>query len=208
MIISDTKNFVFIHTPKAAGTSVRESLHQYATVPVWQHRINNLPVGTNRLLSKHASAKTIKKYLGEEQWNKFFTFTFVRNPWDRVVSTYFYAKKYKGDAKHKLASQKTFTEFVKWYGNVCTPRHPEPLQLLPQMYYIGDNGRILVDFVGRFESFQKDFRNICERIGIKTKLNHANKTDHASYRELYNRSTREIVGRLFKEDIRILGYTF
>ncbi len=73
----------------------------------------------------------------------------------------------------------------------------------------GSPGRILVDFVGRYESLKEDFRYVCSRIGLDgVELIEHGGTAHADYRELYTREMREIVDAHFWLDIRRFGYEF
>ena len=73
----------------------------------------------------------------------------------------------------------------------------------------GSPGRILVDFVGRYESLKEDFRYVCSRIGLEgVELIEHGGTAHADYRELYTREMREIVDAHFWLDIRRFGYEF
>lgn len=208
MIISDSKQFIFIHNPKAAGTSIREILHPYATVGVWQHKVNdNLPVGTDKSLSKHVTASKIREYVGQDKWNRYFTFAFIRNPWDLIVSQYLYAKRHIKAAKHTLA-RGSFTDFISWYDSKWAKNCIQPLRIFPQLHYIGDGVTPIVTFVGRFERMSIDFKKICNRLKINYALPHLNRTKHGHYRTFYTKKTRAIVRRLYGNDIETFGYTF
>ena len=66
-----------------------------------------------------------------------------------------------------------------------------------------------LDFIGRFESIQKDYNSVCYKVGIDpTKLPHKNKSKHRPYYEYYNYKTEAMVGDIYKEDIELLGYNF
>ena len=208
MIISDTKQFIFIHNPKAGGTSIRDVLHEYATVGVWQHKVNErLPVGNNKFLSKHVTASRIRDYVGLDKWNNYFTFAFIRNPWDLIVSQYLYAKRHIKAAKHNLA-RGSFKDFVLWYDNKWAKNCAQPLRIFSQLHYIGDGITPIVAFVGRFERMNVDFEKICNRLDIKHALPHLNKTKHGHYRVFYNAKTQSIVRRLYANDIEAFGYKF
>ena len=76
-------------------------------------------------------------------------------------------------------------------------------------YLTNKQGEIVTDFIGRFETLQKDFNTICDKIGAPNqKLQHKNKTDHNHYTEYYDEESLGIVGDKFKEDIEIFGYRF
>jgi len=164
-VISDRHKFIHIHIPKTGGTSVSVAL--------------GYPEGKT---PDHRRARVIKK--GVKDWDSYFKFTFVRNPWDLVVSDFF------------ARNGKDFKEFVlripKW-DNQC--------------YFILDSsGKSLVDFIGRFENLHKDFDHICNRIGIKANLFHFRNTLHGHYSKYYDDETREKVARLFRQDIEYFGF--
>ena len=65
-----------------------------------------------------------------------------------------------------------------------------------------------MDFVGRFENLEADFKTICDKVGITASLPHINKSDRRGYRDYYDPETRDITARLYAEDIERFGYTF
>jgi len=100
------KDFVFIHIPKTAGTSIRSGLEIGPSGnPV---RINHC-YGTG-----HAPAFHTKNSLGKVLWDKCFTFTFVRNPWDRVLSWYYFSIKKDKVSRPALQFMKKFKSFDHW----------------------------------------------------------------------------------------------
>jgi len=71
------------------------------------------------------------------------------------------------------------------------------------------DGKIAVDFVGRFENLQKDFNHVCTVIKRPlVKLPHAQKTDHRPYQEYYDKVTKAIVEDRYACDIDTFGYCF
>ena len=84
MLISHKYKFVFISIPKTGSTSIRNSLSQYGDV--FSSTDPNSPVYL------HIKSKQLKKYFIENKWNwdDYFKFAFVRNPWDSMVSQYYY----------------------------------------------------------------------------------------------------------------------
>lgn len=77
-----------------------------------------------------------------------------------------------------------------------------------QLDYISDNnGNIAVDFMGRFENINDDFRIIKNKIGItNTKLKHLNKFEHRDYREYYSDNDIEKVYKMYERDINYFNY--
>lgn len=150
----------------------------------------------------HMGKRQKKKFGFCEKQLQYFKFAFVRNPWDRMVSAYFYAKEYLG------LSMGRFDEFIKekaWdeYGEAIDP-HWEP-----QHEFIRFNDRFIVDFIGRFENLDADFTEACHQIGIKPcQLPHVNATQHADYKEYYTDELRQIVAEKYAKDIELFGYEF
>ena len=98
--ISNSKKFVFVHLHKCGGTSIERALDQDTQ---W----NDVVLGSTKYgekiqkvyeekfgIYKHSSAAEIKKVIGDELWNEYFTFSIVRHPIDRMVSFYEYLKTY------------------------------------------------------------------------------------------------------------------
>ena len=141
----------------------------------------------------------------------YFKFCFVRNPWDKMVSWYFYMRK----VRYKDCP-KTFKDWVcgttnnlpfspnssTRYGHIESEFH-----ILP---HITDrNGKVFLDFIGRFENIENDMSRICKEIGLKNAtLPHHNKSKHKKYWEHYDDETREAVAKKFAKDIKYFDYEF
>jgi hypothetical protein len=76
----------------------------------------------------------------------------------------------------------------------------------------GENGAVvLADFVGHFETLERDFAYVAERIGAPhLKLPHKlrSKSGAGSYRDYYNDRLKDLVYRRFRRDVEIFGYSF
>lgn len=73
---------------------------------------------------------------------------------------------------------------------------------------VDESKNLMVDFVGRFENIEEDFRAICRKVGITASLPHVNKSKRTDYRDYYDAETRDLTARLYAEDIERFGYTF
>lgn len=181
-------DWIFIHINKTGGSSIEKAL--------------GLPFD-------HRSAREKIAAIGSDVWERKFSFSFVRNPWDKVVSHYHYRLK---------TGQAGFREetpgFDDWVRLAYAEKHPlyhdQPLMFAVQMDWIGDaEDRILVDYVGRFENLQGDFDEVCRRIGrSSTSLPHLKPSTHGHYRDYYSAQSRDIIAHHFARDIRHLGYDF
>lgn len=121
MIISYSKQFIFIHIAKCGGMTITNQLSETLNtgdliisgpnpIIVNKPRLNSLlkKVGRSNLLKyffykhylfsleKHSSALKILKAIGEKRWKEYYKFSVVRNPFDRCVSAFFWIKKNKG----------------------------------------------------------------------------------------------------------------
>ncbi len=180
-------DFVFIHIPKTAGTSIYRSLG---------------------LAGEHRTALQLRGRLRERRWHTKFKFAFVRNPWDRAVSSFLHATVINKDSRFVALT------FSDWLRLAYVERHPlyfdVPHSFSPQYDWISDGeDNLIVDFVGRFENLREDFATICGRIGRPgLDLPHHNATKHADYRTYYKDRDIEIIARWYKKDIDYFGYTF
>jgi chondroitin 4-sulfotransferase 11 len=183
--------FLFVWINKTAGLSVTQAL------------------GINKDLYNHYTAMELRGIIGTGAFDKAYKFCFVRNPWDKVFSEFrFRIWSYQNE----LTAEASFTEWVKaTYVRKDPQFHDWPKMFLPQLEWITDeDGRLAVDFVGRFENLQEDFNTICDAIHIDRQvLSHENRSRETnSYRRHYDDETRSIVENIFKADITYFGYKF
>lgn len=102
MIISHSRKFVFIHVPKTAGTTlstVLENLTTYKDIEIGSSELGSAYQIAYRKkfgINKHSTAAQVKKLMGDEDFYRYFSFAFVRNPFDRLSSLYRFLKNWKG----------------------------------------------------------------------------------------------------------------
>jgi len=96
------------------------------------------------------------------------------------------------------------------YGEKKDPFYfNNPRSFQPQVDWLKDTeGRVSMDFIGKFESINKDFDHIKSVIGLNVTLPHLNASNRASYQSYYDDETRDIVAKWFHEDIAEFGYRF
>lgn len=192
MIISYSHQFIFVQVPKTAGGSIRNFLKDYDD----SYKMDSL-AGKH-----HMNALLIKNHLGEDIYKQFFSFSFVRNSWDWLVSLYHYilgqpSHPCYGDVK-KLPN---FDAFIDYEIAAKEVRQAN--------FITDENGNLMVDFVGRFETLNQDMNHLCQKLNIKAgSFPHRNKSNHDDYREYYNNRTRKLVSEYFKQDIDLFGFTF
>lgn len=135
------------------------------------------------------------------------SFAFVRNPWDRAVSLYSFRVD-RGDNRR----DGEVIPFGEWVEETFGHERQSPANIWngPQIDWLSDeNGHLLIDFVGRFESLSEDFAHICEVIGREdASLPHLKTSSRSAYPGYYDDRTRQIVADWFAPDIEAFGYTF
>jgi hypothetical protein len=203
LIISHSRQFIFIHIHKTAGESIMASLRPDLAANVIRLRpgeARGIIVDSDDqpglqgsqqhvhldALKKHSTALEVRDQLTEETWDRYFTFSFVRHPIDRALSLYSWAAKAAQQPRRSLPQRvlgrfsppvkqdpsqwnsvrayrgtSSFSEFI---------RHPaldDAPGMRPQSASLGDGeGNLIVDFVGRFERINEDFRYVQEKLGL------------------------------------------
>ncbi len=188
----DTGKCIFVHVPKAAGTSVKNTLFPNA-------------VGLTHHLAMDYRLDNPRKF------KSYFVFTFVRNPFDRLVSAYNYLMqggKNEEDRNFRdthLLEYDDFGDFVR--RGLSKPEIATQYHFMQQRLFLVDfNGRLIVDFIGRFEDIRNDFQEITRELGVEVELPHKNKSIGDSYQSCYTEELRKIAYRHYKADFDLLDY--
>ena len=202
MIFSEKHKFIFIHIPKTAGSSINTALCLEEYEPrqglIFSRGSTNnnkkvrVSVFNNQSSSVYFENSVdyahpfypIIRFLVQPHIDdpSYFSFAFVRNPFDRIVSAYTYAqrrKEFEGNESNVDPDFifSSFTEFCKNYlskDNLCDPVTKYNIHFLPQYKFLYDpkeadseNGRPFVSYVGKFENIKDDFGYICKKINIR-----------------------------------------
>ena len=101
-----------------------------------------------------------------------------------------------------------FNEFVDILIENPTSIYKLVEHSIPQIEYISINGKIFIDYIGRVETIDSDWKKICKKISIPhKKLQHKNKSvDRKHYSEYYNETTKNKIYEFYKDDIEVLKY--
>ena len=138
----------------------------------------------------------------------------MRNPWDRLYSAYTYLQGGgwdKDDVEWRdnhLKHIASFEDFIlHWLDKDKLNSH---MHFWPQHRFIYDSkDRLLLDYVGRFETLAKDFDFIANHLKLDASLSATNASSRKNdYRDVYSDSSRAKVAELYAKDIELLGYSF
>jgi len=186
---------IFIHVPKAAGTSIARAIY-------------GMNVG-------HRKAKDYYK-VSSREFNAHFSFAFVRNPWDRAVSAYNFAKQngteYVQPLPNNTYQSEVFDSFerfvLEWLVNADLSK--EDVVFEPQYKYVCDkNDNVIVNHIEKVENMHNGILFLQDQLQIEIKIDNLNQsTRKKDYRSYYNEYTKKVIAELYKKDIELFNYTF
>ena len=167
-IINRTHRFIYIHVPKTGGTSLKLYLDGFSRSGDICLTNGTHPAGThstNATLKKHSSAKDVCKYLGEDEFARFFRFSIVRNPFERVNSIFHFLKfKFRGWPRSEIMNRFESPEDLVVSGFF---RRPGPGGIFePQTRWLTLNGGLAVDYLVRLETLDADMTKIFHRLSL------------------------------------------
>jgi len=218
MLFSTRYNFLFVHIAKTAGTSIQTALKKLRRRdPLSYPQLlcyNISKFFDNRIgckIPRHGRVVTAFDMLPREVFEKLFKFTFIRNPWDIQVSSYYHTMREMPDLvkEHQFEN---FGDFLRWSLDPERPYEHWFEQLNQNMidYMVNLDGGLLIDYVGRFECLEDDWGEICNRIGIPIRELPKKRISQGrgDYREYYDDELAALVANHYHRDIEAFGYTF
>ena len=185
---------IFIHIPKAAGSSIALSL--------FGHQVGH---------------KSILEYYQRDfhKADTYFKFAFVRHPMDRLYSAFSFLRNGGMNTKdqafaEKFLSNLSFGEFVKRLAE--DPSMLEWYHFRQQFTYLYDGfdpKNILVNYVGKYENLETDLKSISNRLGTGQEIPHLNPTSRTVSvgEEGFSKETIELVAQIYAEDFEVFGYS-
>jgi hypothetical protein len=190
LVISHKSKYVYYSIPKTATTSIKKYLEKYTLIDIGSFKLENgYDIEYNN------------------EWNNYYQFAFVRNPWDRVLSCFLdKTKQCIGKSwaleYYKIYYDCSFEEFIEQLNgkNIVYDGH-----LMPQTMLINNH----VNFTGKFENLSQDLSIVQNILSLpKEDIPYENITCHEHYSQYYNKSTRDKIYYLYKEDIERFNYEF
>ncbi len=212
---------LFLWIPKCAGTSIASVCH-------------DLDILVDPLNVADLSGTP---YVSAEDHPSRFTFGFVRNPWDRVVSAY---AMFRRGRRPQWLAPPSLAEFLDICASEPLEQRPRDVEVWmdpdlagsldrgeieaqyrrsirnhtapvtdPFYKLFDEHGNRTVDFIGRFETLNDDFTAVCRRLRIDPPpLPHRNPSRREDYAGYYDAATRRKVEELFAAEIDEFGYSF
>ncbi|MGN2248979.1 sulfotransferase family 2 domain-containing protein [Frateuria edaphi] len=145
----------------------------------------------------HMTGREVREYIGRDAWNGYFKFCFERNPYDRLISHYYWCN--RSEPRPPMSS------FIR------TPRAMMLKHRGFDVYTLG--GKVAVDRICRFESIADELEEVRRIIGLPEPLQlpHAkakHRSDNRGYREVLGEEERSWVDQTFGDELRLLGYHY
>lgn len=183
------KNILFIHIPKNAGNSIRQSIETY-----------------NECMQLTAHARITK--LKQEINSNAMTFAVIRNPWDRLVSSFHYIKKggsgnvWDLKCQEKIKEYLTFKSFIKGRGIL---KVKNDTHFVSQSWFIDEP----LDCTISYENLSVSYGQFVSENNLKVKpLCKINQSNHKHYKQYYDQEMIQIVRDIYKEDVEKFKYEY
>ena len=235
MIVSHQHRFIFFKPNKVGGTSVHVSL---AARCAPGDRVSRISRHSRRRdddlycveghnaegLRAHAEPRAIRELIGPDQWRDYTKITVVRNPWDLVVSSYYWEEWVRF---HERSRTRTVRQRLRQWLRLRNPLGRSvrqdrtafmnylralPERYLNRPYYFDASGQPLADVYLRFEHLQGDYDRLCLRLGLPCtrlpRLKTRCRPRNAAYAGYYNEQARALVAGLYQDQIDHFGYVF
>lgn len=223
MIISHSRRFIMVKARKAASTSIeRAIIPQLSDNDVWtpisippipgRNYYSLWPVDLltakwsvfrdlagrdspfhHRFYFDHMPLAKIRRTLAPDTFTAYRKYAFDRNPWDFLVSFYFFRRR-KG-------------EVANWDFDRFLHEYP----VIPNWDLYTEDGRVIADRVFRFEELDDGLRTIAGETGLAFDAlprDKASYREQGGYRSFYTASSRDLVANRFARTIELLGYEF
>jgi hypothetical protein len=230
MLISHRKRFIYTKTFKTASTSVESYFEKYCMADgSWEFRHGREehisaegiigyrgPNARGKTWSNHMPASEIRQKIGNSIWDAYFKFCVIRNPFDKLVSRFYFRDEQKKD---KVTLRNRLTRFYKKSDGVeestAIKRFRKWVRaggpIIDRDKYLID-GDICVDYFIRFEELHEGIKHVCDALDIPfepekiPKLKSGIRKAVIPLYKYYDAQTIEIVSGLYKFELEIFGY--
>jgi Sulfotransferase family. len=216
MLISHKHKFITIDIPKTGTRTLRESLLPLGVVDVC-----GVPNLDSEFYQHDRAIRAQKQFENNDwNWNEYFKFTIVRDPWARYFSFFKYFKSYGEKYLRK-------DESINWgepeinQGKCCIElfKGKDDQTVLKNIilnnnsqdsYYCDEGGKIIVDHIAEFNNLQTEFGFLCDQVGIQApSLQHGNKSSNSfNMHDIYNQELIDLVAEKEKCVLKLKGYQY
>jgi hypothetical protein len=180
------KSIIFIHIPKTAGTSILSTLLEDN-----QYKVTGHPIAND---------------YSEHEWINSFTFSVIRNPYDRFISNWmFHTTNYSGKIFEEYNINIKNKSLKEYCSIVKDLFHTRNNWITSHQFLTHSSGKP-IDFLIRFENIQEDWNKLCQLINIKKTLIRLNSTPKKYYMHYFNSETKKFVENLYYEDFKNYQY--
>jgi hypothetical protein len=198
MVLCREKKCIFIHIPKTGGTSIEQFIKDHD-----RNILLLLGVKNNRSL-QHLLASEVK-LIAPYLYKKYYKFSIVRNPYDRLLSEYYWNPTinlaYKS-GKSKKEFLNSITDIIKnnkYYDNIYNDH------FIPQYYFLyNNNNKLLVNQIFKYEDLDWVSKYLKKKLNINRDFPYLNKNNIE--KENWNDEEKEIIYNLYKNDFLYFGY--
>ncbi len=206
MIVSFRHKFIFIAIPKTAGHTIRSALRPLLADDDWEQcRLflkKSFPIPELAKFGHgHLTACQIERHLPNANYDEFFSFAFVRNPYDRFVSYNAFRNQKNGRMQRDpLGTMKASLEDKDQLLNIW---------MRPQAEFVTNRktGKLMVSYVARYEDIQTEIDAIRARFGGPPfPLPRVNASMRGHFLDYYDAELREMVAYRYERDFRLFGY--
>jgi len=227
MLISHSHKFVTIDIQKTGTRSMRESLYPLGIIDVlgradrhgefYQH-------GTALDAEREFHKRRTKSVGTDWNWQDYFKFSFVRDPWKRCVSFMLYRKERAEEYNNASDEEKvTWPQAKLNQGRSCLAwdkRFETDKQKLvnsietfdsQQQMICDENDECMMDMLGDTSNFKESFEQFCDAVNIDPipEIIHGNKGTYTKpYTEYYDQETIDMVALKEQWVINKIGYDY
>ena len=144
----------------------------------------------------HITAKRAKNILGHKKWNEYYKFCFVRNPWDRVVSQYFWRIKNSNIKISKFLKSKHYKDLIKKGENIYTI-----------------NKKIVVDEIFKYEDINESMIKLKKILNLPSEIElpvtkSSTRKIKKDYKTFLSKNHRDFIYSTFKKEIKKFNYKY
>ncbi|NYS26566.1 sulfotransferase family 2 domain-containing protein [Rhodobacteraceae bacterium 2376] len=205
---------IFVWIPKTAGSSLFRALEEQGCVKLKKlEHVRKADPRSGLVTFGHINVQELveKRYLDREYYLKAKKFTFVRDPYDRALSLYYYIREKRPEGRRNPEILQTFESFLDHLVNGLHSKNglynaQDFSQCRPQIDWT--NG-IEFDFVGRFEEYEHELTRLVQKIGLRPLMvyqeNASTRSDRVSDLSL---EAKQMIEEIYSEDFSAFGYTF